>query len=898
MQICYGLPETRRSDCVPPTRGEVPLLAVACISLSLFVSRAAVQDDAGRYYLDLGKHCAAHFGRRGAEVPGRQQAMRYERGAALFTEKRSRITFGPHAGLGVDDHESFTLECELRTTAGAFATILMCREGGAVHYSLVMGRKPGHVAFEIWSWNRERAMSRVPLDDGNWHRLAAAYDAGTRSMALIVDGHLHATVPVTRRFAGSNNPSLRLGDNLDEGVVQPFLGAVRNVRMQRGIPTRLDERLALERETRILERARVEEALHAWLRHERRARPPRAATRAEWTARARDIRARVQDALGLWPPPYCGARLAGRRSPLMGDTNARATDFARVRPQLDLALRRGGKLRREGYELERIYWQTFEDYWASGWLYTPAAASGAAVLCPHGHWRGGARHPTVQARCITLAKLGYVVLAVDSIHLYAPEIGLTPVSVMTWNNLRALEVLRAQPGVDPAKIGVTGASGGGQQTYYLTALRTGIAAAVPAVMACHFDQILLHDNVHCACNFVAHVVQAADVPQMSAAFAPAPQLFLSVTGDWTKKFPQRGYPPIRAIYGLFDATSRVDSEQWNKGHAYDRPMRNRMYAFFEHWLCGHEPPDEELEKAVPPTENPDWLQILDHPALRGRNTVPIVREFRQRLAVDPISRRVEHAVVRRRLADLFLRGDTPLPPGQRVERAKRWRWREREHDAWLIRSRHGVPLPALLIRPAAATRDGPVLIVTSDGGKSDVLDGRQGWLDRALLRGSPVLLVDVRYTGELDAGHAWRDKYGRIFGRDEGILQVRDLRRVVDALAEIPDLPQSQPVVLAFGATAAPAVFAAALDPRIAAVVAPELGATYRDGRRRPQISRVLLHGDLPAAVFLLGPQRRLHAGGCADPDRYAAAGAMRETIGRPTLAARHLDRVLETLGR
>jgi dienelactone hydrolase len=110
------------------------------------------------------------------------------------------------------------------------------------------------------------------------------------------------------------------------------------------------------------------------------------------------------------------------------------------------------------------------EVYASGWLYLPKTpGKHPAILNPHGHWENGAMHPVMQSCCIGLAKKGYVALMVDSAHL-SPEsfqVGASSIGVMTFNNLRAIDLLETLPEVDSTRIGCVGASGGGQQTMYL-----------------------------------------------------------------------------------------------------------------------------------------------------------------------------------------------------------------------------------------------------------------------------------------------------------------------------------------------------------------------------------------------------------------------------------------------
>lgn len=827
------------------------LLALTLALLALPTRAQEQQDYAWR--LDLGKHCVARFA---GPSMSRGTAVDVEfdgRGTAHLNRASSRITFAPDRGFGVTSEESFTLELDLRCTVGEFSTVLMCREGSAVHYSILVGRAPGRVAFEAWTWNRERALSRRRLDDGKWHRIAAAYDARTRSMALLVDGALDAVVKVTRAFGGSRQPGLRLGDNLDPNVRQPFLGDLRNLRMKRGIPALFEAHLAHERALRVLEPGTVDAALEAWLVNARRARPPIASDRAAWEAQAAKIRAGVQDALGLWPPPYGGQKRLGRRADV-------ATDFATFRPSLPLSPVRGGSLERDGWSVTRIYWRSFENYFASGWLYEPSGAESRAdlpaILCPHGHWQHGARHPVVQARCIMLARLGYVALAVDSVHHYEARYGLTPVSVMTWNNLRAIELLRSLEHVDAKRIGCTGASGGGQQTYYLTALRTDLAAAAPAVMACHFDEILLSSGVHCACNFVTHLMPVADMPQMAATFAPRPQLFLSVTGDWTRRFPERGLPEIRAIYRLYGAQHAVEGHRWESKHDYNRDQRNTMYAFFERNLRGIESPRSDLEPASLATEARETLDALD--AVVERSRVPqdlgsVTREFRERLRAPRVASSTTPDTSRSRLSGLY---GHAAPEPVSVRRVKRFEIENLKCESFVVRTPDGVDLPLLLFVPPAELRGAKTAVLVSERGKAQAFVHERARIDRYLASGVPVLLVDVRYVGELDAAATWRDPYGRFLGEDEGLLAVRDLRCILEAITAIDEVPERVEIV-GLGSAGATALVAAALSQpdRVVSLVCPELGPLYRESDRRPFVSRVLLHCDLDDALRAFEPR-------------------------------------------
>jgi poly(3-hydroxybutyrate) depolymerase len=186
-----------------------------------------------------------------------------------------------------------------------------------------------------------------------------------------------------------------------------------------------------------------------------------------------------------------------------------------------------------------------------------------------------------------------------------------------------------------------------------------------------------------------------------------------------------------------------------------------------------------------------------------------------------------------------------------------------------------VEAPVLLLEPeGSATRRAPVAVLI--GGRDSTagtLAARAPWVRALREAGFAVVLADVRYTGELDRGATWRELYGRFFGLDEGILAVRDLRAVLDAVAVLPEVDPRRCAVVGFAEHGAVALLAAALDARIGAVVAPELGPLYRERPRAPAISRILLHGDLDDAAAAVAP-RLVLLGGVADPGDWPAGTA------------------------
>src|SRR5207253_5345926 len=102
----------------------------------------------------------------------------------------------------------------------------------------------------------------------------------------------------------------------------------------------------------------------------------------------------------------------------------------------------------------------------------------------------------------------------------------------------------------PKRIGMTGASGGGYNTWITSALDQRIAVAVPVVGTSEFgEQIhssIEHDFYQASehCHFVAGLLQYANNHELVALIAPRPLLIVSASVD--RSFPIDG---VRAVAG-------------------------------------------------------------------------------------------------------------------------------------------------------------------------------------------------------------------------------------------------------------------------------------------------------------------------------------------------------------
>jgi hypothetical protein len=256
-----------------------------------------------------------------------------------------------------------------------------------------------------------------------------------------------------------------------------------------------------------------------------------------------------------------------------------------------------GRQERKGYTIENVAFEALPGFFVTGNLYRPVGAQPpfAAVLCPHGHAGGKAtdtdKHGTArggrflaytQTRCATLARMGAVVFAWDMAGWgESTQVTHSDPNVMTlqhYSSTRAVDFIQSLDGVDPKRLGVTGESGGGTQTFILTAIDDRVTASAPVVMvSAHF-----FGGCQCESSLPIHHSATHDTnnTDIAAMAAPRPLLVVSCGGDWTKNVPGVEFPYIWNVYRLYGATNKVENTHLlDEGHDYGATKRLPMYRF-------------------------------------------------------------------------------------------------------------------------------------------------------------------------------------------------------------------------------------------------------------------------------------------------------------------------------
>src|SRR6187549_1261238 len=325
--------------------------------------------------------------------------------------------------------------------------------------------------------------------------------------------------------------------------------------------------------------------------------PPRFTDAVEWKKRATYLREHILASAGLLPMP--------ERAPLA--------------PEIF------GKITKNDYTVEKVYFQSLPGFLVTGNLYRPIGTGPfPAVLAPHGHWAYGRLENTtlnsVPGRAINLARQGFVVFTYDMVgyddsrqllHTFGGKRealwGLSLGGLQLWNSIRSLDFLQSLPYVQRDALAVTGESGGGTQTFLLAAVDDRVKVAVPVNM------ISLHMQGGCLCENAPTLRLDTNNVEIAATIAPRPLLMVSATGDWTANTLEAEYPAVRALYSLLDAPDRIHAVRIKAEHNYNKESREAMYAWLARWMKGAAPDVQVRERSFTADSPADLLVFHQRP---------------------------------------------------------------------------------------------------------------------------------------------------------------------------------------------------------------------------------------------------------------------------------------------
>lgn len=431
------------------------------------------------------------------------------------------------------------------------------------------------------------------------------------------------------------------------------------------------------------------------------------------------------------------------------------------------------------FRVETLHFQPLPGFFCTANLYLPHGSPGKrpGILydCGHANDPLGAK-VKYQHHAVWLASHGYAVLVVDPIQISEVEaihhgtyryglwhwqaLGYTPLGLEVWCAMRSLDLLASRPEVDPARLGMTGRSGGGTLTWFTMALDDRVVAGVTAnatgIVATH----VAHDTFrgHCDCAFFINH-PGLDYTDVAALCAPRAVLVQSGQKDWI--YPPEGYRPLgeksRRVWTALGAPERFREQDLDAEHKDLPEFRTEAFRWFEKWLGNV---DSSVSVGEVPKIDPEKLRAVRGPLPRAPRNAFIAEEFPGPYrSTSPLDAR-RAAELRSRLAELtFAREPSASGPLEA---------RELGGGRWSILAEPGQTIEIERSGPARGAR---ALVAVGD-------------MDLKAAAGLPVLRVIPR-------GRDWPaavDKFVRraapMVGRSLGTMRTTDVLRAIAAARE------------------------------------------------------------------------------------------------------------------
>ena len=533
-----------------------------------------------------------------------------------------------------------------------------------------------------------------------------------------------------------------------------------------------------------------------------------------------------------------------------------------------------GVLDKGDYTVEKLAFESLPKIYVTANLYVPKRRDGPlpaiVYVCGHAFSPHGDK-AKYQRHGISFAKNGYVAIILDSIQIaetfglhhgvFNQEMydwysrGYTPAGVEVWNAIRAIDYLETRPEVDKTRVGMTGRSGGAAMSWFTAAVDARVKVVAP-VMGISTYAANLRENtqrLHCDCMFAINSY-LHDMLHQGALIAPRP--LLMAHGKKDALFPVAGYKEfeekVGALYRAYGQPEAFRNLEVDTAHQDSDYLREQAIRWFDRHLKKNPERKLDLDYSDAPEESlsvfqgkppADAQNFRVHETFTTRPPSPAFRslarwESRRGELLDQLRTKVFAAL---RLQD--------LKPEKRVL------GKQDGFEALELSSEAGVPVRALLRKPAKLEKPAPgLLYVASEGEDPRAIS--------ELLRGvnsrnaSVLLVVYPRGVGEAGWDKTfWKDtlRNAMHIGQTVDSMRLFDVLLALEALRGESGLDRERIMILGKGISGVLGLYAAILDPGVQQVMLMDPPVSHVQG---PIFLNVLRYTDLPEAAALLAPRR------------------------------------------
>jgi hypothetical protein len=429
--------------------------------------------------------------------------------------------------------------------------------------------------------------------------------------------------------------------------------------------------------------------------------------------------------------------------------------------KLPLKITETGSVKMKDYVIKNIIFQTRPGVYATANLFIPDGVGPfPAVINMLGHWEKGKIDSTgPQTVGHTLAANGYVCLTIDpwgagergTIHgifkyhganlgASLMNIGEPLIGIQISDNMRGVDLLCSLPNVDTSKIGATGASGGGNQTMWLSAVDERVKADVPVVSVGTFESYIMGSN--CICEQLPDGLTFTEEAGI-VALSNAPLLINHIKDSNPTFFPSemlRSYMNAKQVFKMTGNENNISCQIIDLPHGYMREDREAMLGWFDLHLKGIGTGAPEKEKYF--EQLPEKKLMVFRIGERDASVVSTDEYCRQigtELRKDYLNTKSFNRDQKKKELRNILRIDEKLILKQEYNYSAQAGW-----DRLALETSDKMVIPLLHMAPSNESL-GYVIICNPDGKKNIPLS----IINELKKKGSGIVIADLSGTGEL-----------------------------------------------------------------------------------------------------------------------------------------------------
>jgi dienelactone hydrolase len=587
-----------------------------------------------------------------------------------------------------------------------------------------------------------------------------------------------------------------------------------------------------------------------------------------WLAQLPEKRAQLAEMLGLVPMP----------------------------PRTDLQAKVTGRIEHDTFTVENLHFQSRPGLYVTANLYVPKNLTKPvpAVLYVSGHGpvvTNGISYGnkvSYQHHGAWLARNGYVCLILDTVQLgeiagihhgtyregmwWWNSRGYTPAGVECWNSMRALDYLSTRPEVDTNRFGVTGRSGGGAYSWFVTAVDERIKAAAPVAGITDLENHVVDGAVegHCDCMFFVNTYRW-DYPQLAALAAPRPLLIVNTDDD--SIFPLDGVvrlrDKVRRVYDLLGAGEKCGLVIGPGGHKDMQDLQVPVMRWFNKHLKGEETPVENVALKIFSPQQLKVFETLPADSLNGKIHETFVEMAKPALPKSrvewPRQREEWLSVLRTKSFPSLAQEDEPAPTFvfNRVTGDHQWRFPNSGANLF-VATRTGEKAERIILEAEFLKMGGRLSPRTPGAWHGRISFSRldtNALLNSKRIASASVEKVDIAALARKEVQLRRRHM---LLGETADAQRVADLVRAIRAIRYSKEFSKLPIRLEAEGDMAVNALYASLFAP-VDELVLTNLPKSHQDGG--PDYLNVLRVLDIPQAVAMASERCKVELRGAKQAD-------------------------------